>query len=146
MSGGSQCQASERNSGGIRQNLAAKLVSDVGRTGELVFGFDYGAIRGVSDQGKQALRLEGGIDLTGRNEIRVSRFGNLAVDGGTITSALVPWNTCGAFMAATLGVATQDYLWFCIFNMASPLISYAYTLVNFKVELIEPAPQAAASV
>lgn len=67
-------------------------------------------------------------------------------DYGTVTSVLVPWNTCGAFMAATLGVATQDYLWFCIFNMASPLISYAYTLVNFKVELIEPPPQAAASV
>ena len=67
-------------------------------------------------------------------------------DFGTVTSVLIPWNTCGAFMAATLGVATGDYLWFCIFNLASPLISYAYTLVNFKVELIEePLPEAAAT-
>ncbi len=57
-------------------------------------------------------------------------------DYGTVTSVLVPWNTCGAFMAATLGVATQDYLWFCVFNLASPVISYVYTLVNFKVETI----------
>ncbi|HIG44111.1 MAG: Na+/H+ antiporter NhaC [bacterium] len=55
-------------------------------------------------------------------------------DYGTVTSVLVPWNTCGAFMAATLGVATSDYFLFCVFNLASPVISYVYTLVNFKVE------------
>ncbi|MFT5101860.1 MAG: NhaC family Na+:H+ antiporter [Patiriisocius sp.] len=57
-------------------------------------------------------------------------------DYGTVTSVLVPWNTCGAFMAATLGVATQDYLLFCIFNLASPIISYLYAVFNFKVEYI----------
>lgn len=66
-------------------------------------------------------------------------------DYGTVTSVLVPWNTCGAFMAATLGVATQDYLWFCIFNLASPIISYAYTLANFKVELLDGGEVATAS-
>jgi len=38
-------------------------------------------------------------------------------DGGTLTSVLVPWNTCGAYMAATLGVATLDYLPWCLFNL-----------------------------
>jgi len=57
-------------------------------------------------------------------------------DYGTVTSVLVPWNTCGAFMAATLGVATQDYLLFCVFNLASPIISYFYAVFNFKVEHI----------
>lgn len=55
-------------------------------------------------------------------------------DYGTATSALVPWNTCGAFMAATLGVGTLAYLPYCIFNLASPLISHAYCLANFKVQ------------
>jgi NhaC family Na+:H+ antiporter len=55
-------------------------------------------------------------------------------DYGTVTSPLIPWNTCGAFMAATLGVATGDYFLFCIFNLASPVISYIYALMNFKVE------------
>lgn len=66
-------------------------------------------------------------------------------DFGTVTSVLVPWNTCGAFMAATLGVATGDYLLFCVFNLASPIISYLYAVFNYKVEyntesgLAEPA-------
>ncbi len=55
-------------------------------------------------------------------------------DYGTVTSVLIPWNTCGAFMAVTLGIATSDYFLFCIFNIASPLISYAFALANFKVE------------
>jgi len=58
-------------------------------------------------------------------------------DYGTTTSALVPWNTCGAFMASTLGVGTLAYLPFCIFNLMSPFISYGYALANFKVETID---------
>ncbi len=48
-------------------------------------------------------------------------------DSGTITSPLVPWNTCGAFMAATLGVSTMAYLPFCIFNLVNPLVSAIHT-------------------
>jgi NhaC family Na+:H+ antiporter len=44
-------------------------------------------------------------------------------DGGTITSALVPWNTCGAFMAATLGVTTVAYLPWAVFNWLNPLLA-----------------------
>ena len=43
-------------------------------------------------------------------------------DGGTITSPLIPWNTCGAFMASTLGVATLSYLPWCFLNLLNPLI------------------------
>ena len=57
-------------------------------------------------------------------------------DAGTVTSPLVPWNTCGAFMASTLAVGTFAYLPYCIFNLASPIISYVYALFNFKVESI----------
>jgi len=57
-------------------------------------------------------------------------------DYGTVTSVLIPWNTCGAFFAATLGIATSDYLLFCVFNLASPVISYIYALANFKIETI----------
>lgn len=42
---------------------------------------------------------------------------------GTPTSALIPWNSCGAFMAATLGVATFSYLPYAVFNIASPLLA-----------------------
>ena len=40
-------------------------------------------------------------------------------DGGTLTSVLIPWNTCGAYMAATLGVATFTYLPWALFNLFS---------------------------
>jgi len=54
-------------------------------------------------------------------------------DGGTITSPLVPWNTCGAFMSGTLGVATFAYLPFCFFNLINPLMSAVYGLLNFQL-------------
>ena len=62
-------------------------------------------------------------------------------DGGTITSPLVPWNTCGAYMAATLGVATFDYLPFAFFNLVNPLLSVVLAYLGFKV-LRLPADEA----
>lgn len=57
----------------------------------------------------------------------------LAADSGTVTSALVPWNSCGAFMSAVLGVSTLAYLPFAVFNIASPLLSVAYGYTGFKL-------------
>ena len=59
-------------------------------------------------------------------------------DGGTLTSVLVPWNTCGAYMAATLGVATLSYLPYCFFNLLMPLLA-------ISLAFIAP-PQAAAQI
>jgi len=47
-------------------------------------------------------------------------------DGGTLTSPLIPWNTCGAFMWATLGVHPFAYLPFAFVNLLNPAISVAY--------------------
>ncbi|MBL4894262.1 MAG: Na+/H+ antiporter NhaC [Emcibacter sp.] len=58
-------------------------------------------------------------------------------DTGTVTSVLIPWNTCGAFMAGTLGVATFAYMPYCFFNILSPIISVAYGYLNFKIEKID---------
>ncbi len=60
-------------------------------------------------------------------------------DTGTVTSVLIPWNTCGAFMAGTLGVATFAYMPYCFFNIASPMISVLYGYLNFKIEKIGDA-------
>jgi NhaC family Na+:H+ antiporter len=62
-------------------------------------------------------------------------------DSATVTSPLVPWNTCGAFMAATLGVATLDYLPYCFFNLVMPLISILYGMLDFRIlPLAEETP------
>lgn len=54
-------------------------------------------------------------------------------DAGTMTSALVPWNTCGAFMAATLGVATLDYLPYAFLNLLNPVIAIIYGMFNIRI-------------
>ncbi len=55
-------------------------------------------------------------------------------DSGTLTSPLVPWNTCGAFMSQALGVATLTYLPFCFFNLISPLISAVFGFTGFTIK------------
>ena len=67
-------------------------------------------------------------------------------DAGTITSPLVPWNTCGAYIAGTLGVATFAYLPYCFFNLINPVIAAIYGFLNFKIAPAEEtAPVAAAT-
>ena len=54
-------------------------------------------------------------------------------DSGTVTSVLVPWNTCGAYISGVLGVSTIAYLPFCFFNLLSPLLDILYGFLGFKV-------------
>ncbi len=61
-------------------------------------------------------------------------------DGGTVTSPLVPWNSCGAYMAAVLGVPTLAYLPFAIFNYVSPLFSILWGITGFKIQRIDQGP------
>ena len=61
-------------------------------------------------------------------------------DSATVTSALIPWNSCGAFMAATLGVATVAYAPFTFFNLLSPLISVAMAFLGIRM-LKAPSPE-----
>lgn len=42
--------------------------------------------------------------------------------GGTVTSAMIPWNTCGTYMSTVLGVSTVHYLPFLVFNLLMPLV------------------------
>ncbi len=59
-------------------------------------------------------------------------------DTGTITSPLVPWNSCGAYMSATLNIATMAYLPFAFFNLINVVISFLYALFGFQIRRIEP--------
>jgi len=60
-------------------------------------------------------------------------------DAGTMTSALVPWNTCGAFMAATLGVPTLVYLPYAFLNICNPIIAIIYGFTNVKITPLSEA-------
>ncbi len=54
-----------------------------------------------------------------------------------MTSPLVPWNTCGAYMSGVLGVSTASYLPFCFFNLLSPVLDVLYGFLGFKVATID---------
>ncbi|HSQ00160.1 MAG TPA: Na+/H+ antiporter NhaC [Candidatus Dormibacteraeota bacterium] len=58
-------------------------------------------------------------------------------DSGTVTSALIPWNSCGAYMAATLGVATVHYAPFAIFNILCPLITVASAYAGIRMVRVD---------
>jgi NhaC family Na+:H+ antiporter len=58
-------------------------------------------------------------------------------DGSTVTSVLVPWNTCGAYFSTILGVATMTYAPFAFFNIISPLMSIAVAASGKTMEKIE---------
>lgn len=74
-----------------------------------------------------------------RRGLAPTNLSRLAADSGTVTSPLVPWNSCGAFMGAVLGVPTLVYLPFCFFNIASPLLSVLYGFTGFRIEKTEPS-------
>jgi NhaC family Na+:H+ antiporter len=63
-------------------------------------------------------------------------------DAATVTSPLVPWNSCGAYMSATLGIATAAYLPFAFFNLINPILSFAYALLGFQIKHVEEPHEA----
>jgi NhaC family Na+:H+ antiporter len=66
-------------------------------------------------------------------------------DSGTVTSPLVPWNTCGAYLSGVLGVSTASYLPYCYFNLLSPVLDVIFGFIGFKVPDAKPE-QAVADV
>ncbi|MAG76440.1 MAG: Na+/H+ antiporter NhaC [Colwelliaceae bacterium] len=58
-------------------------------------------------------------------------------DSGTITSPLIPWNTCGAFMMGALALGSYEYIFYCFFNFINPILAIAYGYLNFKIARIE---------
>ncbi|MBE0666967.1 MAG: sodium:proton antiporter, partial [Bacteroidales bacterium] len=59
-------------------------------------------------------------------------------DSGTVTSVLVPWNTCGATQSSILGVSTWAYAPYCFFNIIGPFMSLLIASINFKIHRYTP--------
>jgi len=72
-----------------------------------------------------------------RRKLAAKNLSRVLEDSGTVTSVLIPWNTCGAFMAGTLGIATFAYAPYCFFNILSPVFSVLYGYLNFKITPLE---------
>jgi len=57
-------------------------------------------------------------------------------DSGTITSPLIPWNTCGAFMFGALALTSYDYIFYCFFNLINPVLAVIYGFLGFQIKSI----------
>lgn len=57
-------------------------------------------------------------------------------DSGTITSPLIPWNTCGAYMYSVLLVNPLDYIFYCFFNLINPVLAVTYGFIGFQIKKI----------
>ncbi|TDJ35226.1 MAG: Na+/H+ antiporter NhaC [Gammaproteobacteria bacterium] len=78
-----------------------------------------------------------------RRRLEPKNLSRIIEDAGTLTSPLVPWNTCGAYMAATLGVTTLAYLPFAFFNLINPLVSIIYGFTGFTIVKMDEADEVA---
>ena len=59
-------------------------------------------------------------------------------DAATVTSVLIPWNTCGMTQSTILGVATLTYLPYCFFNLISPLMAIFMAAIGWKIQKVTP--------
>jgi Na+:H+ antiporter, NhaC family len=62
-------------------------------------------------------------------------------DSGTVTSVLVPWNTCGATQATVLGVPTLTFLPYCFFNIISPFMTIIFAYLNIRISRFKPGEE-----
>ena len=115
---------------GILRQLLNSVLRGVKRTGDLILATVSGGIITnilAADQ-FLAIPLPGRLFTPAYDERKLNRL-NLSrtlEDSATLTSVLVPWNTCGAFMAATLGVATLDYAPYALFNLTCPFLAIVF--------------------
>jgi NhaC family Na+:H+ antiporter len=106
------------------------LVATTASTGlflNLTTGDQFISIVLTADMYKDAYRQQG-------YESRL--LSRTAEDVATVTSVLIPWNTCGMTQAAVLGVPTLTYLPYCFFNLISPLMTLLVAAIGWKIKRI----------
>lgn len=75
------------------------------------------------------------FEKRGLDQLNLSRS---LEDGGTLTSPLIPWNTCGVFMHGTLNVNPLDYFIYAFFNLINPVLAIIYAIFGIKILRITP--------
>ncbi|MFC4699474.1 Na+/H+ antiporter NhaC [Glaciecola siphonariae] len=75
------------------------------------------------------------FEKRGLHQLNLSRS---LEDGGTITSPLIPWNTCGAYMQSVLGVHPFTYIFYAFFNLINPILAVIYAYFGIKILRLEP--------
>ncbi|MGD2295606.1 MAG: Na+/H+ antiporter NhaC [Candidatus Aminicenantes bacterium] len=126
---------------GMLEVLARAFLKRVRRTGSLVATTIFSSIGMniiASDQ-YMAIVIPGrmykeAFDARGLHPKNLSRC---LEDAGTLSSPLIPWNSCGAFMHATLGVSPLLYLPYAFLNLTNPLVSIFYGYTGITMEKVK---------
>ncbi len=123
---------------GMLEVMARALLSRVRRTGSLVTTtlISSIAMNAVASDQYMAIVIPGrmyksAFDARGLHPKNLSRC---LEDAGTLSSPLIPWNSCGAFMHATLGVNPLLYLPYAFLNLSNPLVSAFYGYTGLTME------------
>ncbi len=126
---------------GMLEVLARAFLKRVRRTGSLVATTIFSSIgmNAIASDQYMAIVIPGrmyksAFDSQGLHPKNLSRC---LEDAGTLTSPLIPWNSCGAFMHATLGVNPLLYLPYAFLNLANPLVSIFYGYTGITMEKAE---------
>lgn len=128
---------------GLLKRIAEAVISKVRSTGSLVAStagttvfFNVTA----SDQ-YLAIVVPGRMyaDIYKEKGLAPENLSRTLEDSGTVTSVLVPWNTCGAYHSNVLGVATLAYLPFAFFNYISPFMTILYAYLKIKIRMRKDA-------
>lgn len=127
---------------GMLEVIAKALLKRVKSTGSLVATTIFTCIgmNAIASDQYMAIVIPGrmyknAFDSRGLHPKNLSRC---LEDAGTLSSPLIPWNSCGAFMGATLGVNPLVYLPFAFLNLSNPLISILYGYTGITMEKLEP--------
>ncbi|MEG0580419.1 MAG: Na+/H+ antiporter NhaC family protein, partial [Niameybacter sp.] len=123
---------------GILQALATSILKVAKGTFGLIAATIFTAIGtnlAVADQ-YLAIVIPGSMykDAFKKQGLAAKNLSRALEDSATITSPLIPWNTCGAYMSATMGVGCFAFLPFAFFNLLCPIISLFYGLTGLTIE------------
>jgi NhaC family Na+:H+ antiporter len=130
---------------GMLEVIAGALLRRVKSTGSLIATTVLSAIgmNAIASDQYMAIVIPGrmyknAFDKRGLHPKNLSRA---LEDSATLTSPLIPWNTCGAFMWATLGVNPLAYLPYAFVNLTNPVISIIYGYTGFTIEKVSPTDE-----
>ncbi len=132
------CFGGVMESGKLLERISRPIINRAKKTGNLITSTSGTCIFFNLTTGDQYLSIvvPGRMFANAYNEsgLAPENLSRTLEDSGTVTSVLVPWNTCGAAQSAVLGVATLTYLPFCFFNIISPFMTIVYAYMGFKIK------------
>ena len=124
-------------SAGLLKRIVEEIIKLANSTGSLVASTAITCVFFNLTAGDQymAIAIPGRMfsDIYKKRGFKPELLSRTLEDAGTVTSVLIPWNTCGATQSRVLGVATMTYAPYCFFCIISPLMTVLMAYLNYKI-------------